>query len=765
MRSLFCLLRLFLAAAILAPAAAQGQTLHADSAEAARLRQRLAPYMRHVAAQPDWLVSRLQMNWTTHARQTYVRGEQFDHVGGGRADVPTVKTNGSRSTASDYRRPALEDIRPYDDDSLGRVTYINKVSGQMEPTSPARTGCNIANVNRQILGIARDAARLYALTADTRYRDSLCLPVLDTFLRGLAATRVPLDLNHGHQQTLMGLTTFEVIHEEAVSEVTEACRLLGTRVPQWDEALRHWADVITRNGVPHNNWNLFQADFILQLASALADDSLYADRRGRQHYTRVAIEGEGLRQWGIARLCQFGFGPEAVWYEGAGYATNMVRDLAAFANRVDRDYGIDLFAALPVLKRAVWALPQYLMPNRMVVGFGDTHPNYLATTAADALEDYARRHQLTALADSAARLRRALQPGASENEVMQWATPSFSAPNVSWYVMREGMDARRGLMASLNGSLGNHQHANGISLELYGRGYTLAPDAGIGQTLYSGQDYAEYYSQMPAHNTVVVDGVSSYPVMMSQHAFSVRHEGDTQDAAGRYVTVDFLEPETQADQRRTVAVVRTGPAGGYYIDVFRSRRRDGRDRFHDYFYHNLGQELSLHAADSLRPTDELAFAGGHLYAYSYLYDQRKATTPCDAQARFTTHAADGRQIDMLMWMRGAPGRDLFTALAPPNLEYERMPGQPYPIAQQPTLTYVARQHGEAWRKPFVAVFAPSDTDEPTDIEQVSFFQPEGRKRSLDVGILVTLRDGRRHRIIVSEDGQLSLRAEKSDTLH
>ncbi|MEE0651112.1 hypothetical protein RJT11_00575 [Segatella copri] len=36
----------------------------------------------------------------------------------------------------------------------------------MEKTSPAKTGCNIASVNRQIMGIARDAARVYAATGD-----------------------------------------------------------------------------------------------------------------------------------------------------------------------------------------------------------------------------------------------------------------------------------------------------------------------------------------------------------------------------------------------------------------------------------------------------------------------------------------------------------------------------------------------------------------------------------------------------------------------
>ena len=65
------------------------------------------------------------------------------------------------------------------------------------------------------------------------------------------------------------------------------------------------------------------------------------------------------------------------------------------------------------------------------------------------------------------------------------------------------MHPRHSLMISLNASKGNHMHANGISMELYGKGLPLGPDAGIGLTLYSGQDYLEYYSQFPAHNTVL----------------------------------------------------------------------------------------------------------------------------------------------------------------------------------------------------------------------------------------------------------------------
>ena len=73
-----------------------------------------------------------------------------------------------------------------------------------------------------------------------------------------------------------------------------------------------------------------------------------------------------------------------------------------------------------------------------------------------------------------------------------------------------------------------------------------------------------------------------------------------------------------------MSIVTTGPDTGYYVDIFRSRKERGGDKMHDYFYHNLGQSMTLTAADgtdlNLQPTEELAFAGAHLYAYSYLYD-------------------------------------------------------------------------------------------------------------------------------------------------
>ncbi len=262
-----------------------------EAPEITKLKKKIEYVMSRVDAQPDWLYSRLQMYWKTHATDAFVNGEQFDHPGGERAPEPTVKYAGLRGTESQYNRPKLEDIVPYDDDDQGNVTYINKASGKMEKAHPAKTGCNIQGVNRQIMGIA--------------YRN-----------------------------------------------------------------------------VP-----------------------------------------------------------------------------------------IDLFCKRPILVDAVKTLAEYLFPNRMIAGFGDTHPNYLNTGGIDNLLKYATRHKNKGLMAEMNALKSAVDAKASTAEIELYTSKFFYAPNVSWIAMRTGMDKQHDLMASLNGSLGNHAHANGISLELYGKGY------------------------------------------------------------------------------------------------------------------------------------------------------------------------------------------------------------------------------------------------------------------------------------------------------
>ena len=766
-----------------------------EDPEITKLKAKIENVMSQVDKQPDWLYSRLQMFWKTNASDVFVNGEAFAHPGGERAAEPTVKYNGTRSVASNYNRPKLEDLVPYDDDEQGNVTYVNKVTGKMEKTSPAKTGCNIAGVNQYIIGIARDAARIYAATGDMRY-GQMAAKVFDVYMKGIAYRNVPIDLNHGHQQTLVGMTTFEVIHEDAINELTQMYPLIKNLVKN-DQAVieagfKKWAENIIANGVPHNNWNLFQADFIVKIALVLQDNQAYADGKGKQYYLDYIVNQNSIRQWSMNKLIDFGFDAKSkTWYESPGYSTTVLSSICDFANMLDEKAGIDLFKQRPILTEAVKTSAEYLFPNRMIAGFGDTHPGYLNTGGINQVLKYATRHKNKNLISEMNLLKNAVAPQAPISEIEAYTSTLFYAPNVSWIAMRSGMDKQHDLMASVNASLGNHQHANGISLELYGKGYVLGPDAGIGRILYSGLDYQEYYSQMPAHNTVVVDGVSSYPVMMSQHAFkvvasypevskeqpaskklsekklSIQKDSELKDKI-TYATVSFIEPETQAQQQRTTAIVKTSAKGGYYIDVFRSKKKEGGDKTHDYFYHNLGQEMKVMDAASgqsldMKPTEELAFAGGHLYAYSYIYDKKSAEMQNSVKTQFVTkilddkvvEAMDGqREITMTMWMKKDENRTIFQALSPVNLEYERMPNQPYKVDEQPVLTFVARQKGEAWNHPFVCVYEPSSDTEPSDIASVDYFTPSEPSA---VGIIVKLKDGTEQRIVCSENGKVQIK--------
>ena len=766
-----------------------------EDPEITKLKAKIENVMIQVDKQPDWLYSRLQMFWKTNASDVFVNGEAFAHPGGERAAEPTVKYNGTRGFESQYNRPKLEDLVPYDDDEQGNVTYINKVTGKMEKTSPAKTGCNIAGVNRYIIGIARDAARIYAATGDMRY-GQMAAKVFDVYMKGIAYRNVPIDLNYGHQQTLVGMTTFEVIHEDVINELTQMYPLIKPLVKD-DQAVieagfKKWAENIIANGVPHNNWNLFQADFITKIALVLQDNQAYADGKGKQYYLDYIVNQNSIRQWSMNKLIDFGFDANSkTWYESPGYSTTVLSSICDFANMLDEKAGIDLFKQRPVLTEAVKTSAEYLFPNRMIAGFGDTHPGYLNTGGIDQVLKYATRHKNKNLISEMNLLKNAVAPKAPISEIEAYTSTLFYAPNVSWIAMRSGMDKQHDLMASVNASLGNHQHANGISLELYGKGYVLGPDAGIGRTLYSGLDYLEYYSQMPAHNTVVVDGVSSYPVMMSQHAFkvvasypevskeqpaskklsekklSIQKDSELKDKI-TYATVSFIEPETQTLQQRTTAIVKTSAKGGYYIDVFRSKKKEGGDKTHDYFYHNLGQKMKVMDATSgqpldMKPTEELAFAGGHLYAYSYIYDKKSAEMQNSVKTQFVTkilddkvvEAMDGqREITMTMWMKKDENRTIFQALSPVNLEYERMPNQPYKVDEQPVLTFVARQKGEAWNHPFVCVYEPSSDTEPGDIASVDYFTPSEPSA---VGIIVKLKDGTEQRIVCSENGKVQIK--------
>jgi len=693
---------------------------------------------RYVDKGTTYLSDRLQMHWQTHATVNYIRGEYYDHCGGDTAPVPTVQISGARSHATQCRRPKLEELPPRFEHADGLFPAVRE-DGTTELVPISKTGNIIQSLNNEILGKALDAARLWQLTGEQRYYD-FAFSIFDTYMLGIYYTQMPQDVNHGHVQTIVGLQSFEVIHEDPIFKCCELYKILKQKAKEelhaptsdfslftfhfslYEDALRHWADIEIQNGVPHNNWNFIQARYILAIALTLGENDKYQDGRGRQYYLDKVLKDNSVRQWSLKKLADYGYDPSnGIWSECPGYSQVVLNDFIAITQTLRQELGIDLEDSIPVLRLAKRNNCQYLMPDSMLIGFGDTHPHtpaYLDPTA----------------------------------EIL----PSFAAPKTSWLVQRGGMNRMGSLAYALNASQGNHSHANGISLELYGRGLRLGPDAGIGYTLYSGDDYKEYYSQFPAHNTVCVDGVSSYPVMMSTHPFQILHVDPAPRSLGKgkamwlSSAVCFREPETQSDQLRQVVLVQLSPTTGYYVDIFRSRRSDRHDKFHDYFYHNLGQTMTLTAADGtalgLQPTDELAFAGGHLYAYSYIYNKVGAATGADTRCRYAVNDT----LLMTQWTKGEPDRTVIQALSPSTEGLSRLKNMPYDIRNTPTLTYVCRQRGQAWTRPFVNVFEPASQSLPGTVQSVTYPEVAAPQGIQALAVRVTHRDGT-SQLILSTD--------------
>lgn len=750
---------------------------------------------------PEWLTSRLQMYWKSHATDVYIRGEYYDHAGGEKAPAPTVMYTGARSHATIYRRPKLEDITPYHEDKKGMYLANTSLNGEpLEWVSISKTGRMIESINSEIMGIARDAAFLWWLTGKEEYA-SMAASVFDTYMTGIYYRNVPIDLNNGHQQTLVGMSSFEVIHEDIIKSLVPLYdflyKYIGEKKPEkmdiYASAFKKWAENIIANGVPHNNWNLMQARFVMDIALILEGNSYYADGKGREYYIDYIINQSSIRQWSLKQLAEYGYDSNTgIWAECPGYSSVVVGDYAQFVSLFDRNLGYDLTKDIPVISKAVSAMPQYLFPNMMQVGFGDTHPSYLRTDIFKYMIANAQQHGKKDEEEHFTRMLKLFDPNAEKvsagqgkmpvavtsffsdkplklnpkteaGKIDDYVTPSFYAPNVSWLVQRNGMDKENSLMISLNGSDGNHMHANGIGMELYGKGLPLAPDAGIGTMGYSGLDYLEYYSQFPSHNTVCVDGISSYPVMKSNHAFKVKNLYPESGVKVPYQPVSysevyFREPESYSDQTRLNGIINTSDSTGYYVDIFRSRKVEGGDKMHDYFYHNMGQIMILKAADgtdlNLQPTQELAFAGAHLYAYSYIYDKKSAQTDKNIKAEYTINMPDKNDITMNMWMKGEKDREVFSALSPMTEGLSRIKGMPYDIKKQPTLTFVARQKGEAWTRPFVSIFEPVTKSSPSAIASVEYpsVVSDGQSDS-DVAIKVNLKDGNQDLILSSDSNE------------
>lgn len=736
------------------------------------IKSRVDGYVERATDQPDWLYSRLMMYWKSKATQVYINGGVYAGADG-EAPIPTVRFGSTRGMSSPIKRPRLEDIVPYMDDTKG--VYFHNTAKEGSPLEWAEqanvSGSQIESVNEEIIRIGRDAAFLYWMTGEERYA-KLAYDVFEIYMMGIYHRNEPKDLGNGHAQTLVAMTTFEVIQERILPDLAEYYDFLHdyikekhtTKIGMFESAFKKWIDITIKHGVPHNNWNLHGDKFILPVAMVLEDNAAYEDGKGREYYIDYIFNQNSTRQWSIPKLMKYGYDfDNGVWNESPGYAQSVTSIFMDFIVHYDQTFHQNLLPYMPVMRKAVDVLPQYLFPNGQTSAFGDSYYGGLNTSSMyqmirmaqkyDQVKDeehYTRMYKLFGGEQETEEGRPrsypmqvssffgsnplTLRKDVAKGNLSDYVTQTFYAPNVSWFVQRNKFeDPQNGMMISQYGSYGNHAHANGLAIELYGKGYVLGAESGIGSSYFE-KPYLEYYSQFPAHNTVMVDGISKYPEMLSNHPFDLQAN---YPASGQkegyydgitYSDAYFLEPESRSDQRRFLSIVSTGETSGYYVDIFRSKKQRQGDKFHDYFYHNLGLELAINDAKgnelNLQPNEEMAFAGGHLFALDYMWDKRSTSTDEDYEAIWKMPRPDSNHVYMHLWMKGYPEREIFSIKAPPAKSFRGNGGLPYNPSEVPYLTIAARQHGEAWNRPFVSVFEPYTADEGRSIDKIESFHVE-----------------------------------------
>jgi hypothetical protein len=447
-----------------------------------------------------------------------------------------------------------------------------------------------------------------------------------------------------------------------------------------------------------------------------------------------------------------------MWLESASYSMGVCNDMLDVLCLIDNAENNHLLDTFPILKKAVPATVEYLFPNGRITAFGDAKYVPLTPRPFEMLIALYRKYGDT---DQEKALTQVLQKlmndgfyNRNENKSMfslffyvdklsdltdeevtfeHLQSDIYYAPNVSWLMQRNGRDRQNGMAVTLVGAYGNHAHANGISMEMYGKGLMLAPESSFGES-YGTRDNVDYYARFPAHNTVIVDGISDYAYMRSTYPYRLLSCYPAHGALLNpfdkvsFARVELTEPKTNALQERLTSIIRTGETAGYVVDIFRSARKDRNDGKHEYFYHSIGQSMDIMNVSGqnlpLSPTKELSSDVGDMRGYNYFDNKKAVSFTDDFTARFHIGLEQQDNVFVNMWMKGYPGRTVFTAEAPKSNAFGKG-SVPDELIGKPLPALIVRQKGEAWNRPFVAVYHPYTSTEGSSVQSVNYFGNTG----------------------------------------
>jgi hypothetical protein len=696
---------------------------------------RVKPYVERHQRDPQWILSRYLMNRVAGKRYTRFysdpQGTRLTGYGGD-APYPTVRVSPHKRapiTADGYgfRVPSIGELVPYDTATRMHL----QTTGPGHSWEWVKPQSFVGTINGEINELVLDAAIVYWLTGQKAY-GTFAADILSQWARGAFYQQPvagPCRTGFLHIQSLGDDHTVPMIL--AYDFLYDFLRGNGYDTHWYETVFDKIASTMVFRGFWHNNWFAAQTPALVFAALSLQD------KKKRDYYLNFYLRKDTIRgscgQLALPSLVEKWLTPDGHWKETGGYHNYAIGNLLVSALAMERN-GYPVFEKFPALFEASYVLLKYCFPNLKNPAFGDNggRPSQSPVSLEIALL-MAKKYGRTALLGQ---LMAAMRLLIRDNHYSRASAgylgllcflpelPGGNAQGYTWprsgtlgyahlFLQRNGTDSLHGLMYVVQGGTYNHNHANGMAMELYGAGSVMGADPGSGLS-YDGPLHVHYYAEWAAHNTVVADARSG-PVP----AF---HGGGGAKRIG-HISLDAMEPlparravspycsftrtrytdiATSSAERRTMAIVRTSDTSGYYVDIYRC----SGSRSNAYLYHNIGDTVELFTSGRqpllLRPAVFPMSRDPHdPPGFSALKDYRSTgNRDSGIIARFSLAENRGAPTFMQVLMPGEKGRTYYTASAP------RTRTAPAAYRSMPTPVLICRQQGQAWTRPFVAVYEP-----------------------------------------------------------
>lgn len=446
------------------------------------------------------------------------------------------------------------------------------------------------------------------------------------------------------------------------------------------------------------------------------------------------------------------FGEQGIWPESTSYS--FMANVTMILNIVDR-----IKPELNVVQENLHILDgnflfdNLRLPDRRFVTYGDSHRDSDGTEALYRYTlDLAKRRSLKTYEEKAqvALSQRREAEGGYQPDVqistfgnygvftrLLWGAPvpekvngeiDFDKPTViiehaGIALQRNYVDEQNemyGLCGIIGGAHYVHSHVTGISMELYGAGYVMAPQAGLPPSVAQRRIplHEHYFRLYAGNNTVIINGSSHgldqgswkgrahvWQNTAVNIAAEPAHLEDPKNENFSFATQYLNDEVNNAVQQRTLSTIRTSPTTGYYFDMFRSKSLD-ENKFHDYVYHNLGDRTSLHTGkgEKLKLTATNKYdndIGDVVHSPGWRFYEYTESTQATSESIHIRYDLDFDKKYMHQFIPGGIERAYTIALAPPSRDVRNG------YSEKKTQVVAIRQQGEAWDRPYVVIMEPS----------------------------------------------------------